>query len=608
MAAGTPGALAPGAIGKPLTWLRPYRARVAAALLVLVFVGTSELGIVLALRNIIDSGFGSPDLRLSDTFFPLAAMVLVYAASSYFWISSVSWLGERVAADIRRDVFGHVVGLGAGFFESTRTGDIQSRLVNDASLVQSLIVLTVPNGLRSLILLVGSGVLLSVSSAKLAAIVLAMLPILVLPAMFLSRRVRRLSRGSQEEIARVNLIAGESLEAIETVQAFTHEDLDRKRVAGAAEQAFVAARRRFRAEALLSSLVSLLVFGLVAGVLWVGATDVEADRMTAGELTAFVIYAVIAATSLAGLSSVLTQVQRAAGAAERLIELSAARDEIQVREPRRDLPEAWSGAVEFVDVTYTYPSRPESPALNGFSLSVASGETVALVGPSGAGKSTVFRLLLRFCDPQSGTVSLDGVDLTNVDPHQVRARLGIVTQSPAVFTTTVMENIRYGRPEATDEEVYEAAETAAAHEFIEALPRGYRTELGERGAGLSGGQRQRLAIARAVLRSDRGMLLLDEATSSLDSSSERQVQQALERVTRARTCLIIAHRLPTVMMADRIVVMNRGRVVGSGTHWDLMKQDGLYAGLARLQFHSPGRERMAGTGSGHDHPEWEFDD
>lgn len=598
----TPDTFVPRAIGKPLTWLRPYRGRVAAALVVLLFVGSSELGIVLALRYIIDSGFGSPDIRLSEAFYPLAALVLIYAASSYLWISSVSWLGERVAADLRRDVFGHVVGLGAGFFESTRTGDILSRLVNDASLVQSLIVLTVPNGLRSLILLLGSGVLLSLSSAKLAVIVLALLPVLVLPAMALSRRVRRLSRGAQEEIARVNLIAGESLEAIETVQAFTHEDLDREQVAGAAEQAFGAARKRFRAEALLASVVSLLVFGLIAGVLWVGATDVEADRMTAGELTAFVIYAVIAATSLAGLSSVLTQIQRAAGAAERLMELAAAQDEIVVHEPRRELPEAWRGAVEYDDVTYTYPSRPESPALSGFSLSVASGETVALVGPSGAGKSTVFRLLLRFCDPQTGTVCLDGVDLKNVEPHQVRARIGIVTQTPAIFTTTVLENIRYGRPEATDDEIYEAAEIAAAHQFIQALPRGYHTELGERGAGLSGGQSQRLAIARAVLRSDRGILLLDEATSALDSSSERQVQRALERVTRERTCLIIAHRLPTVMMADRIVVMNNGRAVASGTHRELMKQDGLYAGLARLQLHPPAEHRTT------DQHEWEFDD
>ncbi len=570
-----------------LRWLRSYRGLIVVVVLVLLVAASAELGIGLAVRSVVDHGFSrTRDGILNGYFFALFGVICLYAVATGFRVWLVSWLGERVVADIRSDVFGHLVNLSQGFFETTKTAEVQSRLVADTSLLQLLIVGTAPGSLRSLVVFCGGAVLLAISSPKLAGIVFVMLPILVLPAAAFGRRVRRLSRAAQDELAHVNVVAHESLDAIKTVQAFTHETLDQLRFAEAVSLALRAAQRRILAESLLASVIILLILGLINGVLWIGARDVLAGKMTAGELTAFVFYAVLMASSLGALSGAWTQLQRASGAAERLLELLNVSPEISAPSEPVALPAPPRGAVRFERVTFCYPSREGIAALDDFSLDIAPGEKVALVGPSGAGKSTVFNLILRFYDPQAGRVLLDDVDVRSVDPRQLRERIGLVSQDPVMFSGDVADNIRYGRPDASDEEVQLAAEAAGAMEFIRKLPQGFQTHLGEHGMRLSGGQRQRLAIARTVLRHS-CVLLFDEATSALDSATEQLVQQALHRVAEGRTAIIIAHRLATVQKADRIIVLDEGRAVASGTHADLMQTSALYAELARLQFEQP---------------------
>jgi ATP-binding cassette subfamily B protein len=497
----------------------------------------------------------------------------------------VSWLGERVTADLRRTVFDHLLRLPPGFFEVTRTGEVISRLTTDTTMLETVIGSSASMAIRNFLLLVGGLVMLALTSLKLTLLVLAGVPVVVVPIILFGRRVRRLARATQDRVGDVGAYLDESLHEIRTVQAYGHEDDDRRGFAARVEAAFGTALRRIRQRALLVAAVIVLVFGAVGVILWIGGHDVLAGRISAGQLSAFVFYAVIVAGAVGTISEVIGDLQRAAGATERLFELLAIEPEIRAPEQPVALPEPASGTVVFDSITFHYPSRPDAPALATFSLDVQAGERVALVGPSGAGKTTVFQLLLRFYDPQSGVVRVDGIDLRQADPRAVRRRLAVVPQEPVIFAASVEDNVRYGRPDATAAEIRAACEAAYATEFIERLPQGFDAFLGERGVRLSGGQRQRLAIARAIL-ADRPILLLDEATSALDAESERMVQRALERLMARRTVLMIAHRLATVRHADRIAVMEQGRVIAIGTHDALIRDNPLYARLAALQFGS----------------------
>ena len=554
------------------------------ALVALTISASAVLAMGVGLRILIDEGLGGSDLQqLNRALLYMVGMVVLLAIGTYSRFYLVSLLGERVVADIRRAVYNRIVRLSPGFFETTKTGEILSRLTTDTTLLQSVIGSQVSSALRNLLMLLGGIVMLLITSPKLTALVVLLVPVVVLPILFLGRRVRRLSRLSQDRVADIGGHVEETLNAVHTVQAFGHEAIEGERFGRRVEAAFAIALRRVRVRALLTACVILFVFAGVAGVLWVGGYDMLGGRISGGTLTAFLFYAVVVAGSVGSLSEVYGDLQHAAGAAERLAELL--RTDSTVTTPARPLPlpEPARGAVALQEVTFHYPSRPDDAALEDYTLDVAPGERVALVGPSGAGKTTVFNLLLRFYDPDRGVVRVDGVDVREALPDRVRARFGLVPQDPVVFAADAWDNIRYGRPDADDTAVRAAAEAAGAAAFLDSLPDGFSTFLGEKGLRLSGGQKQRIAIARAVLR-DPVILLLDEATSALDAESEQAVQAALETLMAGRTTIVIAHRLATVLRADRIVVMDRGRVVAVGRHEQLMEQGGLYARLARLQF------------------------
>jgi ATP-binding cassette, subfamily B, bacterial len=572
-------------------FLRPYRRQFVLAGVALLFAAGATLAIPAAFKQMIDLGFGAAagahSIRNVDaTFLALfgVATVLGIATAARFYM--VSWLGERVTADIRSAVYSHVVHQSPEFFETTQTGEVLSRLTTDTTLIQAVVGTSISVALRNVLLFVGGLVMLFVTDAKLTAIIFGLLIAVIVPIVLFGRRVRKLSRDSQDRIADASALAGEILNAMPTVQAYTHEKIEAQRFGGSVEGAFAAAMQRIRARSLLTMLAIVLVFGTIVFVLWLGAHAVLNGDMTGGELGQFILYASIVAGSIGALSETMGEAQRAAGATERLLELLAARSDIRNPAHPQPLPQRTTGgaALALQDVTFAYPSRQDSAALSHVSLDIKPGETVAVVGPSGAGKTTLFQLLLRYYDPQAGAITLDGVDIRDLDLHTLRGAIGIVPQDTVIFSADAMENIRYGRPEASDEEVIAVAKLAAAHEFIERLPQGYRSFLGERGVRLSGGQRQRIAIARALLKNP-PLLLLDEATSALDAESERLVQGALEAAMVGRTTIIIAHRLATVQRADRIVVMEDGRVVETGTHASLVAQGGIYANLAALQFH-----------------------
>ncbi len=575
-----------GALRGLAPFLAPYRATIAAALLALLAAGATTLGMPVAVRHVIDAGFGASATQgFEQQFMVLFALAIGVALFSSLRFYLVSWIGERVVADLRSAVFRHVLGLSPSFFEVTRSGELLSRLTTDTTLIQSVVGSSVSIALRSALTLVGALVMLAVTSPKLTGLIVLGVPLVIAPIVLFGRRVRRLSRTSQDRVADTSALAGEVLNAMPLVQAFTLEERQGERFASAVEDAFRSARRRIRARAALTAWAIVTIFGGLIGVLWLGTADVAAGRMSGGELGQFLLYAVFVGGSTAGLSEIWGALQQAAGATERLTELLAARPDRAPPPRPRALPARPAGHLRFERVGFHYPSRPGTAALSEFDLDIRGGETVALVGPSGAGKSTVLQLALDFYQPQQGRILFDGIDIAEVLPQDVRRHIAIVPQETVLFADSVAENIRYGRPGASDAEVRAAARAAAADSFIEALPDGYATVLGERGMRLSGGQRQRLAIARAMLK-EPAILLLDEATSALDAESERLVEQALAGLMRDRTTLIIAHRLATVRRADRIVVLDQGRIVASGSHDDLLAAGGLYARLAALQFRS----------------------
>jgi ATP-binding cassette subfamily B protein len=565
-------------------FVAPYRGRIAVALVALVVAAAATLALGQGVKIVIDRGFLERDAAALDGALAASlAVIVAMALATYVRFYNVSWLGERVTADLRRAVFDHLLRLPPGWFELKRTGEVISRLTSDTTMLETVIGSSASMALRNLLLLAGGLVMLALTSPKLTMLVLVGVPLTVAPIVLFGRRVRRLARDTQDRVGDVGAYVDEAIHEIRTVQAYVHEAADRATFAGRVEDAFTTARKRVHQRAMLVAMVILLVFGAVGVILWIGGHDVLAGRMTAGELSAFVFYAVIVASAVGTISEVVGDLQRAAGATERLFELLAVEPDIAMPAKPVALPSPSRGEVALDAVTFHYPSRPDANALDDFSLAVKRGERVALVGPSGAGKTTVFQLLLRFYDPQSGSVRVDGVDVRDTDPAELRRRIALVPQDPVIFASSVTDNVRYGRPEASDEDVRRACEAAYASEFVERLPQGFASFLGERGVRLSGGQRQRLAIARAVL-ADRPILLLDEATSALDAESERMVQLALERLMADRTTIIIAHRLATVRHADRIVVMDRGRAVASGTHDELVRDNALYARLAELQF------------------------
>ncbi|MEZ5826579.1 MAG: ABC transporter transmembrane domain-containing protein [Geminicoccaceae bacterium] len=566
------------------SYLRPYAPRVALTMIALVFAAGSVLSLGVGLRFLVDSGIAAGEgSALAHALEAVLIVIVVLAIATFARSYLVSWLGERVVADIRRDVYRHIIHMPPGFFEVTRTGEVLSRLTTDTTVVQTVIGASVTQALRNILLVLGGIGLLVWSNPKLSGIVLLAVPLVVMPIVLFGRQVRSLSKVSQDRMADVSGRAEETVNAVRTVQAFAQEERERAAFEEASEDAFRAAASRAWARGMMAAIVIALVFGAVVAVLWIGGLDVVAGRITAGELSAFVFYATIVASAFGGLSDVFGDLQRAAGATERLFELLETQPEITAPADPVKLPPVSKGAVHIDGVSFAYPSHPERPVLEAIDLDIEPGETVALVGPSGAGKTSIFQLLMRFYDPGQGRILFDGTPIDRFEPREYRSRIGLVPQEPVIFSSDAWSNIRYGRPDASDEEVLAAARAAAALDFLEALPDGMNSFLGEKGVRLSGGQRQRVAIARAIL-CDPALLLLDEATSALDAENERLVQDALERLMEGRTSIVIAHRLATVRRADRIIVMDQGRIVETGAHAELEAQGGLYARLARLQF------------------------
>ncbi|HEV2573898.1 ABC transporter transmembrane domain-containing protein [Methylocella sp. CPCC 101449] len=564
-----------------------YKGQIFGALAALTVASVATLTVPVAVKGMIDHGFsGDGGALIGGYFLAMLAVVAVLAVASglrYFFVMIV---GERVVADLRRDVFAHLARLDASFFDGARTGELLSRLTADTTQMKAAFGASASVALRNLFMFAGAVAMMVYTSPKLSGLVLVAIPIIVFPLVASGRGVRRRARRAQDTLAEASAFAAENLGAVRTMQAFNAQGGTLRRFAQAVEDAYGAARDTTAARALLTVVAIFLAFSSVIAVLWLGAQDVLAGRMSAGQLSQFVLYAVFGASSLGQLSEVWSEISQAAGAAGRLAEILAIQPKIVAPVPSLALPQPAQGRIAFEDVHFAYPSRPDAQALKGLTFSIAPGETVALVGPSGAGKSTVFQLLLRFYDPQSGVVRVDGIDVAKADPDAVRARIALVPQEPVIFSGTIADNIRYGREDAPQEAIVDAARRAAADEFIRVMPQGYQARVGERGVTLSGGQKQRLAIARAILR-DAPVLLLDEATSALDAENERLVQAALENIMGSRTTIVIAHRLATVLKADRILVMEDGRIVEEGSHAALVARGGLYARLARLQFNQP---------------------
>lgn len=567
-----------------IRFISPYKRRVVAALMALIFTAVVMLSVGHGVRMLIDQGFAQQSQELLGQAVQFILFVTGFlAVGTYIRFYLVSWIGERVSADIRLAVFNHVITLHPSYFETHGSGDIMSRITTDTTLLQSIIGSSFSMALRSLLMFVGALVMLFATNIKLTLIVLISVPFILVPILIYGRRVRKLSRKSQDSMSDVGSYAGEAIEHIKTVQSYTHEVQEKIAFSEEVEKTFIIGRSRIKQRATLIAGVILIVFSAITGMLWVGGNDVISGNMTGGDLGAFVFYAILVASSLATISEVLGELQRAAGATERLIEILQVESHILPPVNNAIAAKSLSAEVIFNDVKFNYPSRPDQSATENLNLTVEKGKVLALVGPSGAGKSTLFELLQRFYDPQAGTITLGGIDLKQLEPKDLRQQMALVPQQPALFSNDVFHNIRYGKPEATDEEVIAAAKKAHAHEFIESLPNGYKSFLGERGVRLSGGQRQRIAIARAILK-DPNILLLDEATSALDSESEHHVQEALEELMRNRTTIIIAHRLSTIKHADRIAVLDKGRLVEVGDHKSLMRSCELYQRLVELQF------------------------